>query len=234
MSRKARVMDLETTGFPEDAVKGICEIGFTDVDIATLSISPTTDFLINPGHPIPPQTRAVHHISDHDVRNAPPADVGFRILMKDMGEDDVFVAHNYAFEQAFFAGGGRSWICTMQSAKHVWPDAPGYSNHALRYWLDVDRDFDPWEGERAMPPHRAGPDTFVTAHIFVRLLAEKSVEELITLSKTPVVMKGAVRFGKHKGTDWRDLPWDYLDWIAKKSDMDEETKFTARHYLKVR
>jgi len=46
------------------------------------------------------------------------------------------------------------------------------------------------------------------------------------------LLPGPIRFGKHKGTPWRDLPPDYLDWIVNKSDMDEDAKFTAAHWLK--
>lgn len=231
MTIRIRTIDFETTGMPEDSVKAICEVGWTDVLVGAIAISSTRSYLVNPGHPIPPQTRAVHHISDFDVRNAATPDIAMRDLMTDMGEDDLFAAHNCKFEQAFFGGGGRRWICTMQCAKHVWPDAPGYANHALRYWLDIDSDFS-FSEDRAMPPHRAGPDTYVTAYLVAHLLRERSIEELVRLTTTPVIMTGPIRFGKHKGTDWKDLPWDYLDWIANKSDMDAETKHTARHYAR--
>lgn len=232
MSLRIRTIDFETTGFPEDAVRAICEVGWTDVTVETREISETKSYLVNPGHPIPPQTRGIHHISDSDVAWAPSPDSAMRDLMDGIGDDDLFAAHNCKFEQAFFGGGGRRWICTMQCAKHIWPDAPGYSNQTLRYWLEVDDYFEVGEEARAMPPHRAGPDTFVTAHILARLLPLASIEELVRLTTTPVVLKGPIRFGKHKGTDWQDLPRDYLGWIADKSDMDDEMKYTARHYLK--
>ena len=73
---KVRVVDLETTGRPEDAVKAICEIGWTDVVVpvgyegAGGIVQIPHAALVNPGHPIPPETRAVHHISDADVVGA--------------------------------------------------------------------------------------------------------------------------------------------------------------------
>lgn len=228
MNQKIRVVDFETTGLPEDAVRAICEVGFTDLS-SDWKISGTTNFLVNPGHPIPPQTRAVHHISDADVVGAVSPDVACRTLMIGMEETDVFAAHNAQFEQSFFGGGGRRWICTMKCAKHLFPDAPGHSNQVLRYWLDIDADFD--DAERAMPPHRAGPDTFVTAHILFRLMDVASVDDLVRLTTAPVLLR-AVTFGKHKGAKWADLPWDYLSWVANKSDLGADEKHTARHYLK--
>jgi exodeoxyribonuclease X len=226
--QRIRVVDFETTGFPEDPVRGICEVGFTDLT-ANWEIGPTTEFLVNPGHPIPPQTRAVHHISDADVVSAPSPDVALRTLMINMADDDVFAAHNCKFEQAFFGGGGRRWICTMQCAKHLFPDAPGHSNQVLRYWLGLDDQMP--DRERAMPPHRAGPDTYVTALILSRLLMIASVDELVRLTTAPVILRD-VTFGKHKGAKWAGLPWDYLNWVASKSDLGADEKHTARHYLK--
>jgi exodeoxyribonuclease X len=225
--QRIRVVDFETTGFPEDPIRGVCEVGFTDLS-ADWQVSPTTSFFVNPGHPIPPQTRAVHHISDEDVADAVSPDIAMRTLMQDMGPDDVFAAHNAKFEQAFFGGGGRRWICTMQCAKHIFPNSPGFSNQTLRYWLNVDADFD--DAERAMPPHRAGPDTFVTAHILSRLVFASNVDNLVGLTTAPVILRD-VTFGKHRGAKWADLPWDYLSWVANKSDLGADEKHTARHYL---
>lgn len=81
-----------------------------------------------------------------------------------------------------------------------------------------------------MPPHRAGPDAFVTAHILAAILQRAPVDELIRLTTAPVVL-GKVSFGKHKGQQWADLPWDYLNWVAFKSDLGRDEKHTAKHYL---
>ena len=151
--------------------------------------------------------------------------------MAGMEDSDVFAAHNCKFEQAFFAGGGRRWICTYQCAKHLFPDAPGHSNQVLRYWLKIDEEMD--DAERAMPPHRAGPDTYVTALILNRLMALANIDELVRLTTAPVVLR-EVTFGKHRGQQWKDLPWDYLNWVANKSDLGADEKHTARHYLGAR
>lgn len=226
---KVRVIDFETTGSPEDAVKAICEVGWTDVTIDG-TVSLPTSFMVNPGHPIPPQTRAVHHIHDADVAGAPSPSVAVTALMEGMSEDDVFAAHNCSFEQAFFGGGDHRWICTMKCAKHLFPEAPSFSNQTLRYWLDVDPGFA--SPDLAMPPHRAGPDAYVTAFILEAMLRMATVEELVRLTSAPVVLS-TVTFGKHRGAKWADLPSDYLSWIAYKSDLGADEKHTAKYYLGV-
>ncbi|MBB3144886.1 exodeoxyribonuclease X [Phyllobacterium trifolii] len=228
--QKIRVVDFETTGLPDDQIKAICEVGWTDLT-ADWKVSETRSLLVNPGHPIPPQTRAVHHISDADVVGAIDPGTACMMLMDGMEKDDIFAAHNAKFEQAFFGGGGRRWICTMQCAKHILPDAPGFSNQTLRYWMDIDKGFD--DPSAAMPPHRAGPDTYVTAHILHRLVLARNPDELVRLSTAPVLLT-KVTFGKHRGLLWKDVPWDYLNFVANKSDLGADEKHTARHYLGAR
>ena len=62
-------------------------------------------------------------------------------------------------------------------ALRVWPEAPRHSNQVLRYWRGMRLDH-----ARAMPPHRAGPDAWVTAHILADLaqLHQKFGDEAIS------------------------------------------------------
>lgn len=224
---KIRVIDLETTGLPEDQVKAICEIGWTDFDERWQFDGPHSQ-IVNPGHPIPPVTRAVHHISDEEAATGiSPRDACFK-LMAGMEPDDMFAAHNAEFERSFFGGGNHRWICTMKCAQHLFPDAPGHSNQVLRYWLNLDGDG--MDSGAAMPPHRAGPDTLVTAHLLSRMMLMASCDELVRLTTEPVILRN-VTFGKHRGSKWSELPRDYLWWIVNKSDLGADEKHTARHFL---
>lgn len=225
---KIRVIDFETTGLPEDQTKAICEIGWTDVTDDWKVHGPKS-MLVNPGHPIPAVTRAIHHISDADVADAVSPDTACLALMNGMEPGDVFAAHNAKFERAFFGGGQHEWICTLQCAKHLFREAPGNSNQVLRYHLDIDSE-DDFDAVAAMPPHRAGPDTLVTAFILRRLIAATSIPELIRLTSAPVVLQ-TITFGKHRGMKWAELPRDYLQWIAFKSDLGVDEKHTAKTLL---
>ena len=225
---KIRVIDFETTGLPEDQTKAICEIGWTDVTDDWKVHGPKS-MLVNPGHPIPAVTRAIHHISDADVTGAVSPDTACLALMSGMAPGDLFAAHNAKFERAFFGGGQHEWICTLQCAKHLFRDAPGNSNQVLRYHLDIDGE-DDFDAAAAMPPHRAGPDTLVTAFVLRRLVFAASVSELVRLTSAPVVLQ-TITFGKHRGMRWAELPRDYLQWIAFKSDLGVDEKHTARHIL---
>lgn len=227
-----RVLDFETTGLPETEGSAICEIGYCDVVRSTSEsewrVCQPWSALCNPGCPIPPEIRAVHHISDADVANADPARHYLGVLRD--GDPAAFAAHIAKFEQHFFQGGTIPWICTHKVACRLWPDAPSLSNQVLRYWLGLEL-----PDEQAMPPHRAGPDAFVTAHILAKVLnlGTATVDDMIRWSSGPPLLP-KVMFGKHRGAKWDDVPTDYLDWLANKSDMDNDIKANARHHLKRR
>lgn len=224
----ARVIDFETTGAPEDEHAEIIELGRIDVDPATKEIGNPWQSLCLPRGPIPPIAKAVHHITEQDCASAPPCRELWDTFFEDIGSTDVLVAHYAKFERHFCPEIGAAWIDTYKVARVVWPDAPTHSNQGLRYWLDLRLD-----RQKAWPPHRALPDAYVTANLFVRLLGEKTVDEMIRISKYPALIK-VMNFGKHKGTTFEAAPLDYLEWIRDKSEMDEDTKFSAGYWIKKR
>lgn len=219
-----RVIDFETTGLPPDAA--ICEIGWCDLAVGNgpTQLGATQTTLINPGRPIPIEAMAVHHIRDKDVAGAPTPTDGIKQII---GGVDVFAAHNAAFERAFFTGGETPWICTYRCGLRAWPESPSHSNQALRYFLGLELD------DRAMPPHRAGPDAYVTAHILRGLLGLQPIEQLITWTSEPALLIKC-GFGKHRGQKWADVPADYLEWLLRQRDMGEDIHHTARHHLRLR
>lgn len=216
-----RVVDFETTGFPPEAA--VCEIGWYDVDEGGVLPNSRGSMFVNPRREMSIEARAVHHIRDADLVDAAPIEHGFLALMS--GEPDYFAAHNAKFEQEFFAGGSIPWICTLKVARRIWPDAPSYSNQVLRYYLGLELD-----DCDAMPPHRAAPDAFVTAHILAQAMAMATPGDMAAWTSKPSLLP-RVTFGKHRGAKWADVPRDYLEWIAKQSDMDPDVKFTAKHHL---
>lgn len=230
---RVRVVDLEATGTDKDKAKGIpvgiCEIGYTDV-FADGRIEYPQSHLVNPKIRMPASARGVHHISDEMLADAISPDVAFGILMADMEPGDMFAAHNSKFERTFFGGGAHEWICTFQCAKHLVEDAPDFKNQTLRYHLDLDPEFE-WP-DMAMPPHRAGPDSYVTAHLFRSLRAiAGSSQELVRFTHLPVLLK-TVPFGKYQGELWSSMDRGFLEWILTK-DFGPDVKDTARHWLNV-
>ena len=218
-----RIIDLETTGL--DADDEIVEVGAVDLNVRTGDICDRASQIVRPSKPIPPLACAVHHITDDDVVSAPSwVDVGPQVFD---GDENVvaFAAHNASFESRFVGAGligGKPFICTHKAALRLWPEAPGHSNQALRYWLKL-----PVDRERATPAHRALPDAYVTAHILREMLSRASVDQLVSWSQEPALLPN-VLFGKHRGMKWIDVPDEYLVWIISKGDFNEDVMHTVQ------
>ena len=224
---RCRSIDLETTDLPENGGR-ICEIGWCDTIISDDGVQPFPEsysVLINPQVPISVAAQAVHHISDDMVAGA-NKNVDEKVGSI-LNQADVLVAHVAQYEQIYI-NTDKPWICTYKVARHLHPHLEGFSLQYLRYKFDLDLDHD-----KAMPPHRAGPDTYVTSHLFAHFLKEMTVQEMIDVSELPSLQYRCV-LKKHKGAIWEDLASldpGYLQWILK-SDFDEETTYTAGYWLK--
>jgi len=229
---KIRVIDFECSGLkPPEAA--ICQVGKTDVCLdhhGRPSVGIPFGMFVNPGHQIPPEVRAIHHIHERDIRDAPPPEVGLQMLMESDGMPDIFCAHQAEYDRQFFPGGNVPWICTRKTAMRIWPEAPNHKNQTLRYWLGVDGEYG-FDQSHAMPPHRAPPDTYVTAWVLAKALEVATPEQMIEWTNQPSLLPGAIHFGKHRGTPWSQVDSGYLEWLLRQPDMDSDTAFTARHWL---
>lgn len=219
-----RVIDFETTSLPPEA--SVCEAAFVDVDTDAPAIGSAWHALVKPTTPMTIEARAVHHITDVEIEQD-GIDWGQAQAVLTHGEPVAYAAHNAEFEQAFFAPDGAQWIDTWKVGLRLWPDAPSHSNQVLRYFLDLDL------GDEAMPPHRALPDAWVTAHILAIALGAATLADLIEWSREPAYLT-KLNFGKHRGSRFADVPRDYLEWITRQQDMDAAVLAAARRELAAR
>ncbi len=211
-----RVVDTETTGIDDPAE--MVEIGWTDVrlfpDGWQIESGPHSS-LVKPGMPISYPAMATHHIRQAEAdAGIDPADA--RALVA--AGADILCAHNVSFDGRFIHGHRCPWICTLKVARAAWPELQGHGNGSIRYERGLCLD-----DTRAEPAHRAGPDTWVTAHILLDLLKVYQPETMIEISKQPsVLMK--ISFGEHQGKRFSEVPTGYLDWIVNKSNMPSDPK----------
>lgn len=245
-----RVIDFETTGM-DPSKDRICEVGYADVGLEDDSwkILLYNSQLCNPGNGIPATASAIHHITHRMIRDMPPPADVLRVVVDN--EAFVMTAHNAVFDQAF--AGQTGWLCTMRLAMHLIPDAPAYKNEVLRYWLGYEElgyTIDDPTNRNNYATHRAGHDAYVTATILCHMLnfvcaarPETTVEGLIALAESPVLLKTVVGFGKYHDLTWDQLPHDYLQWMAKENAKsmrekgepawDRDRMYTVTHYLNV-
>lgn len=218
------VVDTETTGIDYENDK-IVEVGGVLLDGS--EVIKTYESLVNPGIPIPPTSSAIHHITDDMVADAPILDAAIQPFLEE--EFDFIVAHNAKFDSAFLDLGSVDWICSWKLANVSIPDAPGYGNQVLRYFLGLDG---PVSQTHA---HRALYDAEVTANLFVHILGLASKEDpfpaMVEVTKNPIVLRGKVGFGEHADKYWNEVPKSYLNWmINKASGWDENRLHTARYW----
>ena len=201
-----RFVDVETSGFPPKAE--IVEIGWVDLVFYPEGwqiVGEHRSEFVNPGHPIPASATNIHGITDDMVREAmSPADA--RALLAKGAV--LHAAHNARFDKQFIRS-GLPWICTMEGARKIWPQAPNHKNETLKTFLGIEV-----EGNA----HRAGYDAAVSARILLQLLKHMSIDDLIQVSD-PGNVPSTMPFGKHKGQKIRDLPVSYLDYMLGLPDL---------------
>lgn len=224
-----RVIDFETTGMEPSAE--VVEVGYCDLigDDGAWEVGQPVSWLCGVDA-IPPETRAVHHISAAEVAGRPT----FAATRSRMFEGDpvlsALVAHNLAFEEQFVGEHGALQICTLKAALRVWPDAPAHSNGVLRYWLE-ERGMLSLDHETAMPPHRAGPDAYVTAHILKALFAAGATgREMVAWTKEPRLLP-TCPIGKFRGKAWADVEAGFLTWMLAQPTMEPDLKWNAQREL---
>lgn len=230
-NQRVRVIDLETAG---DGKQDVCEIGWQDVCVGTNGRWQIADergsYLVNPGHPISPDTMAIHHIRDEDVADAPFWKEVAPLALRPQGGVNALAAHRATFEQRYCTpnlSGGARWICTWKCALRLWPQLPRFSNQMLRYQRKP-------EGlihELGLPAHRAMPDAYVTAHHLRDMLNEASLEQLLAWSLEPGLLP-RVPEGPHRGKSWHQLNDDALRELAGARDSD--IRFSAGKELERR
>lgn len=211
-----RVVDGETTSMEDPAE--LVEIGWTDVrlfpDGWAIERGPMSK-LVNPGMPISFPAMAVHHITDQVAGGGMDPD---QARVEIVAGADTLCAHNVEFDSRFIRGHSLPWICTFKAARTAWPELQSHKNGSIRYERGLCLD-DP----RTEPSHRAGPDTWVTAHILLDLLKLYQPETLIEISMKPVLLL-KVDFGEHAGKRWSEVPTGYLNWIIHLSTMPTDPK----------
>ncbi len=217
-----RVIDFETTGTEPPAQ--VCEVGICDLSLDDRSISAPLSWLCGV-NAMPPEVRAVHHISLADCAGAIPFDAA-RLLAPDLV---AIAAHNAEFETKFFAP-TVPVICTYKAALRVWPSAPSHSNGALRYWLE-DQGLIAPDHSLTQPTHRAGPDAYVTAHVLLALLnAGATGRDMIAWTKEPRLLP-TCPIGKFRGKPWSEVEAGFLGWMLRQPTMEEDLRWNAKREI---
>jgi exodeoxyribonuclease X len=231
---KLIVLDTETSGLPESGGQMI-ELAWmvVSLDGANWVTSSAYENYIQYSGPMDPRAQASHHIRADCLtaeRGAILREQAVADLLNEIQPDSFLVAHNVDFDRKFLPELTNPWICTLRIAKRIWPEAPGHANQVLRYWLGIKPNLGMAPTIKQRAPHQALYDVATTVGILQKMLEKHSPEELYRIANTPQRLQN-IGFGKHKGTDFSQIPRDYLQWLRGQSNLDEDLKFTLDSIL---
>jgi len=217
-----RVVDLETTGIEPPAE--VCEVGLCDLSLDSRQIGSPEAWLCGVRE-MPPEARAVHHISLAECAGKPVFDPA-RLFSSNV---TAIAAHNASFETKFFDA-QVPIICTYKAALRVWPNAPGHSNGVLRYWLEDQGLITP-DHAKTQPSHRAGPDAYVTAHVLLALFNTGATgRDMVAWTKEPRMLP-TCPIGKFRGMLWAQVEAGFLGWMLRQPTMEDDLKWNAQREI---
>jgi DNA polymerase III epsilon subunit-like protein len=131
-------------------------------------------------------------------------------------------------------------ICTKKLSHYIFPEMEKFNMQFLRYYF--------WENEgidmslpKGMEPHQALADVVILERVFYRIAQEfKNKGEEFTAQKAIEISNNPVLLYKYSSGKYRDNPMTYedlvkkdpryCDWIVNKSEMNDDIKYTVRHY----
>lgn len=222
-------IDCETTGLDAHEDR-IIEVAAMCFDANT--IYGESESLINPECLIPETSIAIHHITQDMVADKPTIEKVLPDLLKLIG-DHIIVGHGVKFDIDILAIAAERnsipcnirnnrFLDTLRMAR-LYGQCPVNSLEYLRKHFNV-----PLEGA-----HRAMSDVIVNKEVFKHLAKRyKTTEMLFEALSRPILME-AMPLGKYKGRSFRDIPLQYLQWIANK-DFDQDLLHSVHTELRRR
>lgn len=227
MTTRIVFFDTETTG-ANPATAKIVELGYVVTD-EELNVLNSWRTLVDPEMPIPADASGVHHITDEDVYDAPTVEQISEACLAPLQQPGaILVAHNAPFDLQVAAGLlGRDYksIDTLQLAKRYIPDAPNHKLGTLMYYCGL---------TQRKNTHSAIEDCMICVDLLrhIMLVTNKSIDELITASNEPLVIR-VMPFGKHKGMKMEDVPTDYLKWALREmNNLDANLRHTMEKLMR--
>lgn len=177
----AVAFDTETTGFHVTLGDRVVSLGGVRVRRGEVKRGETFDALVNPGRPIPPESTAVHGITDDMVRDAPAIDAVLPAFLR-FADGAVLVGHQVWFDLGFLTHEaarlglpppveGRPALDTLLLSEVVHGPLGRHGLGAVAERLGVTI-----EGR-----HSALGDALATAEIYVRLLGLLRKRGIVTL-----------------------------------------------------
>lgn len=219
-------IDCETTGLDpkQDRVIEVAVVLFTFQELISQYES-----LIDPCCPIPELSISIHHITQEMVQGQPKArDVLPQVL--ELIGSHIVVGHGVKFDLDVIAAEAercgvphrlenQRYYDTLRLAR-LYGESPENSLKKLAAHFNVELG----------GAHRAMNDVLANIEVFKRLCEKfQTTKQIFEVLSKPIRMK-VMPLGKHKGRLLKDVPDQYLQWMANK-DFDDDLLFSIRSEL---
>ena len=242
--RKLIFFDTETTGNTEKDF--LIQLAYKIYPAKGGAEKEEFNALYKPVNKIPPETSAIHHITnkmvaDKSAFKESPDFSKIKELFED--ENSIVVAHNAPFDLVMMEKEGiipKNFICTLRLVRYLDKEEKieKYNLQYLRYFLEMEID---------ATAHDAMGDVLVLEALFERLkkklldvenLNEAGVlEKMIEVSSHPSLFL-SFKFGKYNGKKLEEIvktDRGYLQWLLDQKlqgdGIDEDWIYTLKHYL---
>lgn len=214
MTNVIRVYDFENTDLEPPGE--VIEVGYCDViqHANGWAVQRPVSWLCGSDQPMTPGARSAHHIRPEEIAGLEPYVAAHMWERAKVEGVAVVAAHNASHEAKFWGEPTLPVICTMKAAMRVWPEAPSFGNGALRYWLE-DQGLTKPDHTLTMPPHRAGPDAYVTAWTLAALLNRATAREMVAWQREPCAWP-TCPIGEWRGKPWSEVDAGFLSWMIRK------------------
>lgn len=234
-----RSVDLETTGTEQSEV---IETGYSDITIGEKTeceVALPVSRLFRPERGINPAAQAVHHILLENVALIKETFNAEKFCNNEL----IHIAHFAQHELEYLPQLKGRIICTYKVARNMWPELESYGLQYLKYALGI------YPNAHMLPAHRAGPDAYVAAKLFVMCAinfmdvpsskkigmdaVNHCIQQFLAWTTEPLIQR-RVGFGEHKGKLWTEVPDSYLQWLLfprrpHTKPFDQEVIDTATH-----
>lgn len=207
--------DFETTGVEARADK-VIEIAAYDPVLGRQFVE-----FVNPGCPIPPETTAIHKITDEMVKDAPSfSEVGKAFLNFCQGEIVLIAHNNDSFDYLFLMHEAKrhnlkipGWptIDSLKWARKYRSDLPKHSLQYLRTLYGIEEN----------QAHRALDDVMTLHKVFSSMVDDLPFETIIALMNEKEGVPNVMPFGKYRGKPLNTLPSDYVKWLKEQGALDK-------------
>jgi DNA polymerase-3 subunit epsilon len=214
MALRAIYYDTETTGIKAENDR-VIELAAYDPER-----DKTFDQLINPECPIPAEATAIHNISDEMVADKPKFSEIVESFKEFCEGDVVLIAHNNdnfdihflrkEFERAGHDLPDWKFLDSLKWARRYRPDLP---RHALQFLREI-------YCLKENNAHRALDDVIMLHEIFKMMTDDLEVQQIYDLLKKPRLLQH-MPFGKHQGKPLKQVPKDYIRWLAESGAFEK-------------